>query len=324
MNKQKKIIKIELSSNRYGGRIYENEILKLVKDEVNIEKLFLMKYSFILLNIPRFIFFFFKFRYFYKGKLFLNDHTCWLAGRKTESNILIIHHIDNSFSPLLSKIFQKLSHFALIINKRRFDKTVVVSSYWQSKLTSMGFDNVSVIYNSFDPSEFVVTEEEKVQFKKKYFSNQKPIVYLGNAFLKKGVIQAYEELKNLDVNLVTSGKSLIKLPCLNLNLSYREYLILLSVSNVVLTMSRFLEGWNRTAHEATLLGTTVIGSGKGGMKELLEKSNQIICSEFRNLKNTVVDVLSENNNRELDNYFILTLNLNNFKNNWMKIFQDEK
>jgi len=52
MNKQKKIIKIELSSNRYGGRIYENEILKLVKDEVNIEKLFLMKYSFILLNIP--------------------------------------------------------------------------------------------------------------------------------------------------------------------------------------------------------------------------------------------------------------------------------
>jgi len=247
-----------------------------------------------------------------------------LAGRKTESNILIIHHIDNSFSPLLSKIFQKLSHFALIINKRRFDKTVVVSSYWQSKLTSMGFDNVSVIYNSFDPSEFVVTEEEKVQFKKKYFSNQKPIVYLGNAFLKKGVIQAYEELKNLDVNLVTSGKSLIKLPCLNLNLSYREYLILLSVSNVVLTMSRFLEGWNRTAHEATLLGTTVIGSGKGGMKELLEKSNQIICSEFRNLKNTVVDVLSENNNRELDNYFILTLNLNNFKNNWMKIFQDEK
>ena len=88
-------------------------------------------------------------------------------------------------------------------------------------------------------------------------------------------------------------------------------------------MSRFLEGWNRTAHEATLLGTTVIGSGKGGMRELLEKSNQIICSEFGNLKDTVVDVLFENNNPALDTHFILTLNLENFKNNWLKIFQDE-
>ena len=324
MNKKKKIIKIELSLRRYGGRIYENQILELVKGEVTIEKLFLMKYSFKLFNIPRFIFFFFKFRYFYRGKLFLNDHTSWLAGRRAETNILIIHHIDNSFSPLISKIFQKLNHFALMINKRLFDKTVVVSSYWQSKLSSMGFTNVSVIYNSFDPSEFVVTEEEKVLFKMKYFSNRKPIVYLGNAFLKKGVIQSYEELKSLDVNLVTSGESQIKLPCLNLNLSYREYVILLSISEVVLTMSRFLEGWNRTAHEATLLGTTVIGSGKGGMQELLEKSNQIVCKEFGNLKDTVVDVLSENNNRELDKYFILTLNLENFKNNWLKVFQNDK
>ena len=89
-------------------------------------------------------------------------------------------------------------------------------------------------------------------------------------------------------------------------------------------MSRFLEGWNRTAHEATILGTTVIGSGKGGMKELLEKSNQIICSEFENLKDTVVDVLFENNNCKLDKHFISTLNLENFKNNWLKIFLDDK
>lgn len=319
-----KIIKIELSSKRYGGRIYENEILELVKGEVIIEKLFLMRHSYKLLNIPRFIFLFFKFRYFYKGKLFLNDHTCWLAGRRAEANILIIHHIDNSFSPLLSKIFQKFNLFALMINKRRFDKTVAVSSYWQSKLSSMGFTNVSVIYNSFDPSEFLVTEEEKVQFKKKYFSNEKPIIYLGNALVKKGVIQAYEELKNLDFTFVTSGKSQIKIPCLNLNLSYREYLILLSVSDVVLTMSRFLEGWNRTAHEATLLGTTVIGSGTGGMRELLEKSNQIICSEFGSLKDTVVDVLFENNNRLLNKHFISGLDLEKFKNNWLKIFQDDK
>ena len=39
-----KILKIELSPKRYGGRIYENEILELVKDEVEIEKVYLMKY----------------------------------------------------------------------------------------------------------------------------------------------------------------------------------------------------------------------------------------------------------------------------------------
>lgn len=319
-----KILKIELSPKRYGGRIYENEILELVKDEVEIEKVYLMKYSTKLLNIPRFIFFFLKFRYFYKGKLFLNDHTSWMAGRRAELNILIIHHIDNSFSPLHSKIFQKMNFLALNFNRKLFDKTIVVSNYWKSKLISMNFSNVSVVYNSFNPSEFVITREEKIQFKKKYFSNNKPIIYLGNALVKKGVVQSYKELKNLDVTFVTSGKSQIKLPCLNLNLSYREYLILLSVSDVVLTMSRFLEGWNRTAHEATLLGTTVIGSGKGGMKELLEKSNQIICSEFENLKVTVVDVLSKNNNCKLDKHFISTLNLENFKNNWLKIFQDDK
>ena len=319
-----KIFKIELSPKQYGGRIYENDIIELVKDEVEIEKVYLMKYANKLLNIPRFIFFFLKFRYFFKGKLFLNDHTSWLAGKLASSNILIIHHIDNSYSPIYSKIFQKMNFFALKINRNLFNKTIVVSNFWKSQLISMGFSNVGVIYNSFNPSEFIITREEKVQFKKKYFSNGKPIVYLGNALVKKGVIQSYEELKNLDVTFVTSGKSQIKLPCLNLNLSYREYLILLSVSDVVLTMSQFLEGWNRTAHEATLLGTTVIGSGKGGMKELLEKSNQIICPQFKNLKSLVLDVLSTNNNRELDKHFISTFNLENFKNNWLTILNDEQ
>lgn len=318
-----KILKIELSPKRYGGRIYENEILELVKDEVEIEKVYLMKYSTKILNIPRFIFFFLKFRYFYKGKLFLNDHTSWLAGRRASRNILIIHHIDNSYSPIYSKIFQKMNFFALNFNRKLFDKTIVVSNYWKSKLVSMNFSNVSVVYNSFNPSEFVITREEKIEFKKKYLSNNKPIIYLGNALVKKGVIQSYKELKNLDVTFITSGKSQIKIPCLNLNLSYREYLVLLSISDVVLTMSLFLEGWNRTAHEATLLGTTVIGSGKGGMKELLKKSNQIICLEFGDLKRIVKSILSKQIDIEVDKSFVSDLTKKKFKENWLKILNND-
>lgn len=318
------ILKIELSKGRYGGRIYENDIFEQVKNNVDIDTLYLMKYSLKLLNIPRLLLLFIKFRYFYKGRLLLNDHTSWLAGRKSTGNILLIHHIDNSHSPFVSKIFQALNHYALEINKSLFNKTIVVSTYWQTKLRSMGFSNVSVVYNSFDLSLFTVTDEEKQKFRDKYFSNQKPVVYLGNSLVKKGVIQAYEELKNLDVNFVTSGKTQTQLPCLNLNLSYKEYLTLLSVSDLVLTMSLFQEGWNRTAHEATLLGTTVIGSGKGGMKELLEKSNQIICEDFGGLKEAVVNELFTTRTPTLDKKFVLGLHQVNFRKAWLKILLDDK
>ena len=51
-------------------------------------------------------------------------------------------------------------------------------------------------------------------------------------------------------------------------------------------MSKFKEGWCRTAHEAMLCKTPVIGSGTGGMKELLEGGNQLIC-DFPELKDKV-------------------------------------
>tara|TARA_Y100000991_G_C21947855_1_gene338282 strand:+ start:444 stop:1400 length:957 start_codon:yes stop_codon:yes gene_type:complete len=316
-----KILKVELSPKRYGGRVYEKQIIDLIKDEVKVEKIYLMKYSIILFNIPRFILLFLKFRYFFKGKLFLNDHTCWMAGRNTKSNILILHHIDSSYSPFFSKIYQKFNHFALMINKRRFDKTIVVSSYWKLKLTSLGFNNIHVIYNSFDLSKFIINENEKKIFRTKYFLDDRPIVYLGNALIKKGVIESFKELKEMDVNFVTSGTEKIKLTCLNLNLSYREYLTLLSISDIVITMSKFSEGWNRTAHEATLLETTVIGSGKGGMKELIEKSNQIICPNFQNLKSVVLYVLLNKNNHKPNKLFASSLNLEYFKNEWLKILK---
>ena len=69
--------------------------------------------------------------------------------------------------------------------------------------------------------------------------------------------------------------------------SFGDYLKLLKASWVVLTMSKFKEGWCRTAHEAMLLKTPVIGSGTGGMRELLENGKQIVCPEFDNLREKV-------------------------------------
>ena len=66
-----------------------------------------------------------------------------------------------------------------------------------------------------------------------------------------------------------------------MKLSFQEYLILLKASTVVLTMSLFKEGWCRVAHEALLLGTPVIGSGAGGMTEVLAQGGGIICERLR-------------------------------------------
>lgn len=56
-------------------------------------------------------------------------------------------------------------------------------------------------------------------------------------------------------------------------------------------MSKIEEGWSRVAHEALLCKTPVIGSGSGGMKELLEGTGQVICDSIANLPDMVREVL---------------------------------
>ena len=53
-------------------------------------------------------------------------------------------------------------------------------------------------------------------------------------------------------------------------------------------MSKFKEGWCRTAHEAMLLKTPVIGSRPwAAMKELLDGGKQTVCQDFKNLEKEI-------------------------------------
>lgn len=318
----RKIVKIDLSPKVYGGRIYENEVLEQLDGEVKFEKVFLMKYNFKLFNLPRILFLTIKYRYFFKGELFLNDRTTFLAGKKAKKNYIIIHHIDSSYSSNMSFFFNKITVFWLQKNKKLFHNVIAVSEYWKGYLSdTYSFKNIDVIYNSFNSKKYTVTDAEKEQFVKKYNLLNKPIIYIGNAQEKKGVKESYEALKNLDVHIVTSGRPQIKLECLNLHLNHREYVILLAASAIVITMSKFLEGWNRTAHEAILVKTTVIGSGKGGMLELLEKSYQHVVPNFVELPKVVSKVLKQKQepSKELD--FVAGLNLTYFKKSWTSVFR---
>ena len=178
---------------------------------------------------------------------------------------------------------EKVFYYAL----KRIDAVVVLSEFWREHFESRMHDDVRIIYTPFDMDEFKFTEEEMINFKDKYGLTKKPVIYLGNCQKSKGVVEAYRALKGLDAHLVTSGERRVDIPAINLNLSYRDYLRLLKASSVVVTMSKFKEGWCRTAHEAMLCKTPVVGSGMGGMEELLEGGGQIICKDFSKLKGDI-------------------------------------
>jgi glycosyltransferase involved in cell wall biosynthesis len=177
---------------------------------------------------------------------------------------------------------------------RDADHVVTISKFWEARVRALGVSRVTTIPFGFglvDQAE--VANPARVAELRARFGLTKPIVYIGNCQPAKGVRESYEALCGLDVHLVTSGRPAIDLPALNLELSYADYLTLLAASSAVVTMSKFDEGWCITAHEAMLLGRPVIGSGRGGMRELLEGGDQIVCPRFEDLQAHVVAILEQ-------------------------------
>ena len=199
----------------------------------------------------------------------------WPLGRHTP-NIVVLHHMGNSNN----WVYTRLEPF-LIERLRRADAVVVPAEYWRRYFQDRGFRNVHTIPNAFRIEEFQFEPDEIESFKRKYRLTRRPIVYLGDYRKSKGGPEAAEVLKHLDVHLVASGTNEAEDGLVRCSyLERREYLRLLRASSIVVTMSQFAEGWCRVAHEAMLCGTPVLGSGKGGMRELLEPGRQIICEDF--------------------------------------------
>lgn len=206
--------------------------------------------------------------------------------------IVVAYHYDTAYCHPLVKAHHYLTLRSLIGNKEKVSKLVVISKYWRDYFYNLGFKNIETIYCGFDKNEFVVDPGVSEIVRSKINPKDKKIVYIGNSQKKKGADLVYEALKDRDdFLLVTSGNKDIDLPCLNLNLNRQEYLAMLSVSDVVLTFSQFKEGWNRVAHEAMLMGVPVIGSGLGGMGELLSGGGQNIVTDPADLNKAVNDVL---------------------------------
>ncbi len=288
---------IETSTTMYGGQIYHQKARSLLADHADVELVMVGPTRFngskllgtleLLTKLSR-----------------LKEHKdIWVRGyyatvtmpldRTTGKNIVMLHHDDFSGFPWSRRLFFEPLRLLYHRSLRKADVIVTVSEFWKRHLESLGHHNVRVIYNSFDMSDFKIGEDELQDFRRRYGIGSGPLIYLGNCQTTKGAPGAYEALKDLRVPLVTSGKRHVDLPTTNLDLGYRDYLCLLRASSVVVTMSQFREGWCRTAHEAMLCGRPVIGSGRGGMRELLEGGGQIICPSFKELRAHVESLLND-------------------------------
>jgi len=296
----KKVYQILLHTKGSGGAIYEQYVTEVLKkSHYDVEEITLIEKQHIS-KIAKLASAFQKLKRF--SFQIKNSHAVVIRNlaalfflRNGQKEVVIFHHYDPQSYPVLIKWFQKIVYFNLKRNKNKIDKIIVVSQYWKTFLEEEGFSRhkIDTLYNAFDMELYRQREEKKSHaFKKQYGLLSKPIVYIGNPQAIKGSPKVYALLKELDVHLVTSGKRYIEIPCINLDLSFDEYILLLQVSSLVVLMSQFKEGWNRVAHEAMLCKTAVIGSGKGGMAELLTEGKQVICTE-EELCNKVTTLLED-------------------------------
>lgn len=252
----------------------------------------------------------------FEGSLFLSS--------PPTKNVLLIHHIDSSHSPLLLRIFYLILKKLISRNFKRADVLVVVSKYWRRYFRKLGYGNAHLIHNAFDLSKFDFDDREITDFKERYGLTKKPLVYLGNAQKKKGVVESFNALKDTDFSLVTSSnpalaKTKLEIPVPNLSLKHEDYIRLLKASSVVITMSKFKEGWCRTAHEAMLCGTSVVGSGEGGMEELLEGGGQMICKSFEDLEDKVNFAIKHQELGEKGYQFAKAFTIDKFRKSWIDL-----
>jgi glycosyltransferase involved in cell wall biosynthesis len=191
----------------------------------------------------------------------------------------VVHHIDKR------RLRNELYAHRLLARLGRLTCVVTVSQYWAKWLRKEGCRDVRVIYNSFDLSEFRVSGEEICDLRHSLgVPAGVPLVYIGNGSAAKGVIEVYEALRDRGYHLIMSGRALdTRIPVTAHNFDRADYLRMLAACDVVVAMPRMVEGWGRVAHEAMLCGTPVVGSGAGGMLELLTGGRQIVVKNINEL-----------------------------------------
>lgn len=314
-----RVLRISASDAKYGGNIYEGLIDNLINHDVDVfYSLRFIPKKFRYIFVPFFYILNFIKSHFNSASVVILPMEALSFLSKKKKNIVIVHHVDHSYSSFLSAINQIFTFKLLMLNKSRIHKIVVVSNFWKDYLVGLGFDNVEIIYNSVDSS---IQEVEKTS-NSTFVKPGKINIYIGNYHIKKGTLDLINFLKKNDKFVLhTSGYPGEDIPNVinHSRLQYCDYLRLLKEVDVCITFSKFREGWCRTAHESLILGTCVIGSGFGGMGELLFNSKQLIVNHIDDLSFHLDNLIKSP--VEIDMEYVLSFSHFRFSDSWNKLLE---
>lgn len=245
---------------------------------------------------------------------------------------LIWHHYDPwemVRGRLVSGKYMQWLHERILRHAAEFDVLVVVGEFWRSFFAKYDFKRIEVIYNSFDLDLFASLSSRQNHDSARQqigLPSGKSMVYIGQPQKAKGADRIFSALKKRDdLFLIGSGRKHIDLPIHHFSGNYEDYLKMLGLSDVALSMSRMYEGWNRTAHEAMLMGTPVIGNAIGNSGELLIGAEQVICHDYNQLGQAIDVVLSRQTYFKQKAYSYVTLpkfSKEFFVNRWQSLVAD--
>jgi glycosyltransferase involved in cell wall biosynthesis len=279
--KQYKVVRFMINRND-GASEYDLQIDNALKDQLN-------KFSYAVKDIkdykslPRvlaLIIFWLRAQYIlFFGKVDIVISSPWmlLIYPKRVSIICISHHYDSSVFKGLRKLYVKLSHWLFIFQRSRIEAVVSCSKYWSHYYKEKGFKNAVTIFNGFDiksmDHSLIMSKNSSVL--SRFGLTSKEYLHFGSYGPSKGQKVAFKHLKHFGLPMIaTSSSKKVLIEDIKdikfINANFDEYNILLKNAKATVCMSEFKEGWCRVLHEAAIHGTPIIGSGLGGMSELLE------------------------------------------------------
>ncbi|MDC0096438.1 hypothetical protein OAI58_09150 [Amylibacter sp.] len=225
---------------------------------------------------------------------------CMLILPKRVKVICIIHHYDPTPFHGFRQLYAKTAYCLVKLQRSRVDCVVACASVWKRFFQLQNFKTVAVIHNAFQVNEMlrIVKDQDGQAFLRKHRLSPNQYIYIGTYHPAKGQMRTVENLRDLGFTLVatTTDKNTqtdddnLKV----INASFSEYNHLLKNARLAVAMSTFKEGWCRVLHEAAIHGTPILGSGSGGMRELLNLSS-VRPSSFGSLKGDVMERLSQSN-----------------------------
>lgn len=192
----------------------------------------------------------------------------------TKQKVLFVwhHHDEQEVKTFAGKVYYKVLMYCIRhIYHPRF-ALVVVSPFWRKRMLELTSDShIEVLYfpNLFDPSKYIgyrtAEKRKQIYLGKHAHKNDPQLFQLANQLSALGYACFFSTI-NSDESAVHPSYEVKHFA------DEADYLKAIAGSMYTVIWVNVAEGWNRTAHESILVGTTVIGSPMGGLGNLLEES----------------------------------------------------